>query len=102
MALKKKSNTEKGNNENLELFDAQVLRAKEYDSGICVDLILNGVKIYGCWYRTYEDRQHPGDEKAFIAFPSRKGNDGKYYSYAYIKISDEWLEKIEKQIEEKL
>lgn len=100
MAVKRKNTENNAEKEEVLLFDAQVLRAKDFgDKGIALDLKLNGVTVYGCWYREYEDRKNPGDKKAFISFPSRKGNDGKYYNYAYIKIDDHMLQEIEKQIE---
>lgn len=103
MAIKRKKEPVNATEEELpELkhddYDVRVIRAKEFDSGITFDMCANGINIYGCWYRTYEDRNNPGDEKAFIAFPARKGNDGKWYNYAYFKVSEEVLKKIEDQI----
>lgn len=83
-------------------YEVTVLKAREFDNAIAVDMEVNGVKIYGSYYRTYEDREKPGDEKSFISFPARKGNDGKWYQYAWFPIGDELLADIEKQIEEKL
>jgi hypothetical protein len=103
MAVKRKNTENNTEKEEILLFDAEVIRAKDLgDKGIVLDLKLNGVTIYGCWYREYEDRKNPGDKKSFIAFPSRKGTDGNYYNYAYIKIDDHMLQEIEKQIEAKL
>lgn len=96
MAIKK--NTKKADAPKVE-YNVSVKRAKEFDNGIALDLIVNGVNIYGCWYRTYEDRDKPGEERSFIAFPSRKGNDGKYYQYAWFPIDDVLLTDIEKKIE---
>lgn len=41
------------------------------------------VTIYGC-------RIAAGKEKGrnFVSFPSRKGTDGKYYSHAYVRLTD--------------
>lgn len=83
-------------------YNVEVTRAKSFDNGISIDMVCNGVKIYGAWYRTYEDRKNPGDEKAFIGFPSRQGNDGKYYQHCWFPISEDLLQDIEKQIEVKL
>lgn len=49
----------------------------------------NGAIIYGC--KLYE-----GDNGLFVSYPSRKGNDGKYYSHArFIEhVPDTVLEKI--------
>lgn len=98
MAIKSKKVAE----EKAVKYDVEVRRAKEFDNGISIDIEVNGVKIYNVWYRTYEDRKNPGDEKAFLGFPSRKGNDGKYYQYCWFPVSDELLADIEKKIEEKL
>lgn len=54
------------------------------------------VSIYNC--RIYDGK----DGKPFVSFPARKGNDGKYWNYAYIKLTEEQTEEIAKQVEEKL
>ena len=78
-------------------YKVEVKRAKEFDYGdIAVDMVVNGINIYNC---TYKSGEKDGKDYAFISFPSRKGNDGKYYSHVYFKISDELLADIEKQIE---
>lgn len=85
--------------ENRETVDnIKVLRAREFDSAIAFDMCANGVTIYGCWYRTYKDKQ-TGEEKALISFPSTKGKDDKYYNHAYFYVTDENLKDIEEQIE---
>lgn len=111
MALKvnKKDSSKKGSQEGkkydeeiTEIYDIKVLRAKQFDNAIAFDVRINGVSIYGCWYRTYEDRNKPGEEVGFVSFPSRKGNDGKWYSHAFIKIEKDAMEVLEKQLEEAL
>jgi hypothetical protein len=110
MALKvgKKDSSKKGSSkegdkdDEILIFDVKVLRAKEIKDAITFDVRINGVTIYGCWYRVYEDREKPGEETGFVSFPSRKGTDGKWYSYAYIKIDKDNMTLIEKQIEELL
>lgn len=102
MAIKRTAKKETEQQAPAITYDVEVTRAREFDNGIALDLTVNGVKIYGCWYRTYEDRKKPGDEKAFIGFPSRQGSDGKYYQHAWFPVSDELLADIEKQIEAKL
>lgn len=92
IAKKKTEDREKVN------YEVKVLKAKEFDNGISVDLEVNGVKIYNVWHRQYEDRKNPGEEKSFLSFPSRKGNDGKYYSYVWFPVSGELMEEIEAQI----
>lgn len=83
-------------------YEIKVIRAKDFTkngepTSISFDLVVNGVKIYNCWYRTYEDRKNPGEETGFIGFPSRKGSDGKYYNYAYFDYQP-YIEEIERQI----
>ena len=41
------------------------------------------VSIYNC--RIMDGRKNSN----FISFPSRKGTDGKYYSHAYVELSQE-------------
>lgn len=78
-------------------YEVKVIRATECKSGdIALDLEVNGVTIYGCFYVT---RQTANGEASFITFPSRKGSDGKYYKYVYFPISDTQLSEIEKEIE---
>lgn len=78
-------------------YDVKVIRATECKSGdIALDLEVNGVTIYGCFYVTRKVRDV---DVSFITFPSRKGSDGKYYKYVYFPISDEQLPEIEKEIE---
>lgn len=96
MAIKVKKSEKK---EAAVNYTVTVMRAKQLDNCIGIDLQVNGVKIYNCFYRTYEDRDNPGDEKAFIAFPSRKGSDGKWYQYAWFRVDEAVLQDIEKQIE---
>ena len=51
----------------------------------------NGAVIYGC--RLVENSK---DKSIFLSYPSRKGNDGKYYCHARFtaRIPDSVLEKI--------
>lgn len=91
MALKS-NKTEKTENN----FTVQVSRVHRFDSGaIALDLIVNGVSLYGCTYRTRKD----DPDKGFIAFPSRKGSDGKWYNHCYFPFNDQEIAEIEKQID---
>lgn len=45
------------------------------------------VTIYGC-------RIVEGKEGSFISFPSRKGKDGKFYSHAYLRLTQEEQDEI--------
>ena len=72
----------------------KITRAKQFKDGCTVfDMVVNGVSIYGC--RVVEGKK--GD---FVSFPAYKGSDGKYYSHAYVKLSDEDTELIVKQVED--
>ena len=82
---------------NTHTYTIEVSRAKELDSGdIALDLIVNGVSIYGAFYVT---REVDGKETSFLSFPSRKGSDGKYYKYVYFPMNDAQLAQLEKDIE---
>lgn len=65
------------------------------NGGVTFDLELNGITIFGC--RVVESSK--GD---FIAMPQRKGNDGKYYSYVWAKLSDQDTKDILAEVEKKL
>ena len=92
MAINKKKTEE-----DTKSYEINVKRVKQFESGdIALDMDVNGVQIYNC---TYKSGTKDGKEYAFISFPARKGNDGKYYSHVWFKITDEMLKGIEKQIE---
>lgn len=103
MGISKNKKTEKP--EALDL-KWEVTRAhdltKDGEEGcnIAFDWIVNDVKIYGCFYREGKDKN--GKDYTLISFPSHKGTDGKYYSYAYVKLTDEQVEAISKDIEKVL
>jgi len=83
--------------ESAQEYDIKVTRAKELESGdIALDLVVNGVSIYGAFYVT---REVKGKEESFISFPNRKGSDGKYYKYVYFPMNDAQLAQLEKDIE---
>ena len=58
-------------------------------------LTLNGVSINNC-------RVVEGKDGDFIGFPSRKGNDGKYYKHVYANISPEDSKKILDEVEKEV
>ena len=65
-----------------------VRRAKEFkDGGIVFDLNVDDITIYGCWVIQ-------GKNGDFVAFPQRKGGDGKYYSHVYIALTEEETQEI--------
>lgn len=75
--------------------DLKVLRAKEYQDNIFMDLEINGVTIYGC-------RFVEGSKGNFVSFPSHKGKDGKYYNYAYIKLDEAMIQLIDEELDKLL
>lgn len=52
-----------------------------------VKTALGDMTVYGC-------RVISGSKGDFISFPSRKGEDDKYYNYCFIKFSDDDTESI--------
>lgn len=91
-----KVNTKKNNAIN-DKKDAKIIvvkRANEFGWGISFDMIVNDVTIYGCKLIAKKD-----SDETFIAFPSRKGTDGKYYNNAFVKLSEEEQKDIVAQIE---
>lgn len=88
----------KGEKEFLKVESFQVTRVTETSRGsILFDLVLNGVYIYGLSVWT---NQKTGQD--YISFPSRKGSDGKYYSIAWAKLTDEDSEAILNEVEVQL
>lgn len=83
--------------EFIKLESYEVTRAKEFTkdgkSWHNADVRINGVTIYGCRAVTYVDN-NDNKEKDFLAFPERKGSDGKYYKYAFAPLSPEDQQKI--------
>lgn len=87
-----------GKKENQTAHKFTVTRVHQFDDGsVTFNMQVDGfVDVYGC--RIYDGKEG----KPFISFPSRKGNDGKYWNHVYMKLSDEQTEEIAKQVEEKL
>lgn len=93
MAFKKKVQTAK---ENGKMESFEILKATQYDWGTSFNMILNGVTIYNC------NVAETKEGKNFISFPSRRGSDGKYYSYVYFRFSDEDMNKVLEAVADKL
>lgn len=96
MAFGNKKNSGKKNVEYGEVDYFEILKAKQYDWGVSFNMVLNGVTIYNCTVAETKEGKH------FISFPSRKGTDGKWYSYVYFRFSDADLEAILEAVENKL
>lgn len=83
-----------------------VLRAKDLseksnmDTNVAFDMEVNGVKIYGCWFK--ERTGKDGKEYSLVLLPSKKGKDENYYSIAWFPISKELTKEIREQIVEML
>ena len=93
MAIGKKKETEVAVDHDIE-----VVRATQFKTGnIGFDMIVNGVKIYGCIYMQGTSKK--GNEYAFVNFPQRKGDDGNYYNHVFVKLSEKDEETIEKALE---
>lgn len=102
MALKKKSEVAANKAETTVNYDIKVTRAKDLENGtVMFDMIVNGVQINGCSYRTLSRKDGSGDFVK-IGFPSRKGSDDKYYNQVYFKVDDDIIEQIENGINELL
>lgn len=100
MAIKGKKKKEEVKEQALEI---KVTRAKDFSKDgkttIAFDMVVNGVTIYGCFYR--EGTKKDGSEYAMVAFPSRKDDKSdKYYNHVYVKLSDDDVENIASQIED--
>ena len=101
MAISKKNTkkaTEEKKQEVIQDNKIEVTRVKELENVIMFDALINGVKIYGMSYREVEKKDGSGTFAA-IDFPSRKGNDGKWYAHAWVKLSDNDVDTIERGIE---
>lgn len=78
----------------LQVASFKVTRARVLDSGsVSFDMELNGISIYGCFVGESKEN---GD---FISFPQRKGSNGKYYSIAWAKLSDDDSKSILQEVE---
>lgn len=90
MAIKKNSEAKE------TAYVIKVLQAKEFNGSYAFDMNVNGINIYNCWFKTFTRKD--GSEFDSVSFPSHKGNDGKYYSYAWFKLTDEMISDIANQI----
>lgn len=94
----KGSNTK--TNETKVTYDVKVLRAKEIlndklDSNVAIDIEVNGVKIYGVFFK--EGTSKNGKEYSLLSFPSHS-NGSKYFDYAWFPASKEVVADIREQI----
>lgn len=87
----------KRKSETLKIMGCEIVRAVNNDYGVFFDMKLNGIKINGC---TLQQTKNEGNN--FIAFPSRKGKDNKYYPVVSAYISDDDTQKIIEMIDAKI
>lgn len=103
MAVNRTKKTENKETEAAQALAIEVLRAKDFTEdgkdgcSISFDMKVNGVTIYGCWYREGKDKNK--EDYQLVSFPSKQGKDGKYYSHAYVKLQQSDIDLISKQIE---
>ena len=95
MAIKTKKS--EGNDIDYKVTVDKAIECK--NGSILVDLDVNGVKIYSCFYKVIKTKS--GAEQGVIDFPQHKSGDN-WYKYAYFFIKPELMEDIESQIEAKL
>lgn len=78
----------------------KVERAFQFKSGdVGFDMTYKGVSLYKMTRKTGVDDE---GEYFWIAFPTYKGNDGRYWRYYFVKFTEEELQIIFEQIEELL
>lgn len=97
--MKKPETSKATEKENLQIDSFSIDRTFIFKNGdVTFDMTLNGIRIYGC--RIIEGKN--GD---FVAFPERKGNDGKYYSIVWARLSEkdnaDIVAEVEKKVNEK-
>lgn len=108
MAVRSKKTEKPAEQAEAQALTIKVLRAKDFteddakenECSIVFDMKVNGVTIYGCWYRTGSDKN--GEDYEMVSFPSQKGKDGKYYNHAYVKLQQSNIAFIASEIEKLL
>lgn len=105
MAVRSKKTEKPAEQAQAQALTIEVLRAKDFtkddakenECSIVFDMKVNGVTIYGCWYRTGSDKK--GEDYEMVSFPSQKGKDGKYYNHAYVQLQQSDIDFISAEIE---
>lgn len=108
MAVRSKKTEKPAEQAQAQALTIEVLRAKDFtkddakenECSIVFDMKVNGVTIYGCWYRTGSDKK--GEDYEMVSFPSQKGKDGKYYNHAYVQLQQSDIDLIAKAIDSML
>ena len=108
MAVRSKKTEKPAEQALAQALTIEVLRAKDFtkddakknECSIVFDMKVNGVTIYGCWYRTGSDKK--GEDYEMVSFPAQKGKDGKYYNHAYVQLNQSDIDFISSEIEKML
>lgn len=91
------TNTERQRLEPITVTGFTLNRVRDNGNGVpYFDLTLNGVTVYGVAVRATQAGE------AFIAWPTKKGSDGKFYKLAYAPLSQEDQDKIIQAVYDKL
>lgn len=87
MATRRNKSSENKERQTIN-YDWMIRRVNEWQDTVFIDLVLNGVTIYGVKVAKTKDG------KEFLSMPSRKGSDGKYYNHVYAALSDQQTDEI--------
>ncbi len=101
------TNTESPNN-NLPAkvqytFKVENVRKTKNDKLLIIDLDINGVKVYSCFFKEITvkndgKKYKAGDTAYVIQLPQEKGSNGKYYDRVWCPVSNENMLSIIEQI----
>lgn len=100
------SNTEVNNNlpEKVQYtFKVENVRKTKNDKLLIIDLDVNGVKIYSCFFKEITvkndgKKYKAGDTTYVVQFPQEKSSNGKYYDRVWCPVSNENMTSIIEQI----
>jgi len=87
--------TRNNSNSNIKVERAFEFRSRD----VGFDMTYNGVSLYKMTRKIGQDDE---GEYFWFAFPTYKGNDGRYWKYYYVKFTEEEQELINQQIEDLL
>lgn len=96
MAERKSSKTANETKKGLKSFEFSITRVYEMKSGdILFDAVVNEINLYGMAVKK-------GDKGEWVAMPSRKGNDDKYYKHFYLNLDDKQIDELIQAVFDKL
>lgn len=96
MAERKSSKTASETKKGLKSFEFSITRAYEMKSGdILFDAVVNEINLYGMAVKK-------GDKGEWVAMPSRKGNDDKYYKHFYLNLDEKQTDELIQAVFDKL